>query len=101
MEIALRLRADFYRRIRPYNGSLDECLCVEELQKKVHLPKRIPKIYAVFSKKKMPDAFRIQLVSGNSHKGRVVGFVGSMPIATQWRLSKEYDNGYRYVRIEY
>jgi len=75
-------------------------VCAELLREEIFLPENTPKIYAVFSRKKMPDAFRIEAPNrhGLSDIAEDVPYIFSW---TKKTLGKAHSKGYRYVRIEY
>ena len=96
------------KQINPGHGwyrGVDTSLCSDDLRKEVHLPADESRIYAVFTKKKTLDSFRINApICGWAGKEsaitglrRGVGLLSS----TRWVLAKAYSKGFRYVRIEY
>ena len=79
-------------------------LCAGSLRRKVTLPKGVLNIYAVFTKKKTPDSFLINCPDSEwigRSLSTVDGFSGTLLTTTKLILGRAYNNGYRYVRIEY
>ena len=102
MEIEMKLGAD---------RSFEECyqgggayLCPEALRNEVSLPKKIFKIYAVFKKKSVPDSFRIDAPARAWH-GKDESLISEIDeylmTCTRKVLAEAYNDGFRYVRIEY
>ena len=83
-----------------YGASNPASVCAELLRDEIFLPETVRKIYAVFTKKRVPDAFRIKSPNyyGESEVAGVKEYILSWTRAT---LGKAYKKGYRYVRIEY
>ncbi len=75
-------------------------VCAEVLREEIFLPEDTPKIYAVFTEKRVPNAFRIERPDdyGYSELAGIGEYILSW---TRKTLGKAYNNGFRYVRIEY
>ena len=102
MEIAMRLEKDQYGDDW-YKGR-DAWLCPEDLRQEVSLPKKALKIYAVFTKKGMPDSFCIEAPYKNwreKEESRIVEIDGYLMHCTRAVLAQAYKKGFRFVRIEY
>ena len=101
MEIQLKQRNTGYGW---YRGG-DTSLCSGDLRKEVHLPADEGRIYAVFTKKKTPDSFRINAPVGawTGKESTITGLRRGVGLlcSTRWVLAKAYSKGFRYVRIEY
>lgn len=78
-------------------------LCNGSLERKISIPERIKKIYAVFTKHKTEDSFTI--VANNewieTTGGRIKEYSGTLTFATRAVLGIAYYKGYRYVHFEY
>ncbi len=102
MEIAMKLSTDQYGDAW-YKGG-DAWLCPERLCREVSLPKKVPKIYAVFTKKSVPDSFRIEEPYrgyGREYTSEISEIDEYLMSWTRKLLAKAHNKGFRYVRIEY
>ncbi len=102
MEIAMELENDQYGDDW-YKGG-DAWLCPEDLRDEVSLPKKAPKIYAVFTKKSTPDSFLINKPCKNwreKDESRIFEIDNYLMSNTRMVLAQVYNKGFRYVRIEY
>ena len=84
----------------------DTSLCTDQLRREVHLPASELKIYAVFTKNKTTDSFRINAPIRTAWGGKesaITGLKRGVELLTSTRLvlAKAYKKGFRYVRIEY
>ncbi|KKK48304.1 hypothetical protein LCGC14_3146460 [marine sediment metagenome] len=100
MEIELRLNGSL-NWYRTFGASI----CEGALRREVHLPKGKPKIYAVFTKKKVADAFHIKAPKKTMWglESDLAGLRRSVELmlGARTELGTAYKKGYRYVRIEY
>ena len=101
MEIAFKLNSsgDWYR-------GKHANICAGQLRREVALPKGEPKFYAVFTKKKVADSFRIQAPYHVNCWGMLSNLDGlrrtvELMAKPKSILAKAYKKGFRYVRIEY
>ncbi len=102
MEIVMNLKNDVYGDPNYEGGGAS--LCPEALRREISLPKKVPKIYAVFTKRKIADSFCIEASYESYYGKREAGIQGVDEYLlhdTKRVLAKVYDAGFRYVRIEY
>ena len=93
MEVEMKLGDSWY-----LGESLD--VCAKKLQKEIDLPKGNSKIFAVFTKKRTPDTFRIQPPDTHG-RSVIVGIDEYIMSYTRKQLGRAYKGGFRYVHIEY
>ena len=98
MEVAMELRGSFYETAHSSVNSAS--ICAELLRDEIFLPKKTLKIYAIFTEKKVPDAFRIK-PPNHSCTSVIAGVRPYMFSWTRKTLATAYKKGFRYVRIEY
>ena len=100
MEIVMKLDWGGYSYSTHLKARNPASVCAELLRKEIFLPETVRKIYAVFTEKSAPNAFRIKPPDewGFSYIAGVETYILSWTRAT---LGKAYRKGYRYVRIEY
>ena len=98
MEIAMKFDCVCYRT--PMIAPSPASVCADLLRKEIFLPSDTLKIYAVFTKKRVSNAFRIEPPDYDGHS-RLAGIKEYMLSWTRTTLGKAYNKGYRYVRIEY
>ena len=102
MEIELKLAPDRFND-SVYEGG-GAYLCPEALRDEVSLPKKTRKIYAVFTKKNVSDSFHIR-ASAMAWHGKDESLLAEVDeylmTCTRKVLGKAYNDGFRYVRIEY
>ena len=88
----------YYETARKARGKAN--VCANLLRDEIFLPKTVRKIYAVFTTKRAPDAFRIKPPNERGESG-IAGVREYILSWTRKTLGKAYNDGYRYVRIEY
>ena len=98
MEIVMKLKGPYYETARTalYHAEV----CAGLLREEAFLPEDTPKIYAVFTEKRVPNAFRIQ-PPDDWGLSELAGIEEYMLSWTRKTLGKAYKKGFRYVRIEY
>ena len=100
MEIQLKRRNSYDW----YQGA-GTTLCTGQLRREIAFPEGELTIYAVFTKKKVADSFRIDAPTNTAwgKASTITGLKGGVELLTSTRLvlAKAYKKGYRYVRIEY
>ena len=96
MIIKMKLRRHWY-------SGPGASLCISALRKKVSLPEKQQTIYAVFFRERVADSFRIKRPRALHYMdaSTVAGFSGDLMSSAMWKLAEAYNNGFRYVRIEY
>ena len=98
MEIVMKFNGSFYETA--FEARSSASVCAELLREEIFLPEDTPKIYAVFTKKREPNAFRIG--PPNHYGESTIAGVGTYILSwTKETLGTAYKKGFRYVRIEY
>ena len=100
MEIVMKLAWGDYSYRTKMPASNPAYVCAELLREEIFLPKTVRKIYAVFTEKGVPNAFRIKPPDDDGYS-ELVGVEEYILSYTRGTLSKAYEKGFRYVRIEY
>ena len=99
MEIVMRFNGSSYETAWGVRNRAS--VCAEVLREEIFLPEGTPKIYAVFTAKRVPNAFRIESPDDDSGLSELAGVDKYILSWTRKTLAKAYNNGFRYVRIEY
>lgn len=84
----------------------DVTMCEKELLQKLDIPKGTKKIVAVFSTERVPGAFTLTKARNatglySTGQSNIKEFRANLMIEVRWYMGKQYNAGYRYVRIEY
>ncbi len=98
MEIAMKFNGTSYSTSGNTRNSVS--VCAELLRKEIFLPSDTPKIYAVFTEKKVPNAFRIEPPDEFGYS-EIAGIATYILSWTRETLGRAYGKGLRYVHIEY
>ena len=72
-------------------------LCKKGLKAKVELPKGIKEITVVFTKRKRPESFTLT----GRYWFPIKEFKGKLLVSAKWRCINAFNDGYKYVHIEY